>query len=247
MLGRSRSRPIAAASRTSGSAKSRRRLEPGSGDPLRGSHGLTPLVPGRAAARLRLRGEGALEPLYRRRRGRSAPAADARPLWRERSGLVSGWPMDLFRLGPRRQPPDLEDARRRRPRDSTDARRRVPPPGVLGRPIRVLLQGLRGDRRLASASGRRRGNPGAAGGHWSPRLGPGAKRDLLLEEPASGSPAALGRSSSSTSSRGRVAELSRKNGPFHHYSLTVSPDEEWILYGEQPIPTRELMLVENFR
>jgi Tol biopolymer transport system component len=46
---------------------------------------------------------------------------------------------------------------------------------------------------------------------------------------------------------GRVTDLDRKEGPFHHYSLTVSPDEEWILYGEQPIPTRELMLVENFR
>jgi serine/threonine protein kinase/sugar lactone lactonase YvrE len=46
---------------------------------------------------------------------------------------------------------------------------------------------------------------------------------------------------------GRVTDLARKDGPFHHYSLTVSPDEEWILYGEQPIPTRELMLVENFR
>jgi Tol biopolymer transport system component len=46
---------------------------------------------------------------------------------------------------------------------------------------------------------------------------------------------------------GRVTDLSRKDGPFHHYSLTVSPDEEWILYGEQPIPTSELMLVENFR
>jgi serine/threonine protein kinase/Tol biopolymer transport system component len=46
---------------------------------------------------------------------------------------------------------------------------------------------------------------------------------------------------------GRVTDLARKDGPFHHYSLAVSPDEEWILYGEQPIPTRELMLVENFR
>jgi eukaryotic-like serine/threonine-protein kinase len=46
---------------------------------------------------------------------------------------------------------------------------------------------------------------------------------------------------------GRVTDLSRKDGPFLHYSLTVSPDEEWILYGEQPVPTSELMLVENFR
>jgi len=29
--------------------------------------------------------------------------------------------------------------------------------------------------------------------------------------------------------------------------LAVSPDEEWILYGERPAPTSELMLVENFR
>ena len=46
---------------------------------------------------------------------------------------------------------------------------------------------------------------------------------------------------------GRVTDLARKDGPFNHYSLTVSPDEEWILYGEQPISTSELMLVENFR
>ncbi len=46
---------------------------------------------------------------------------------------------------------------------------------------------------------------------------------------------------------GRVTDLARKDGPFYHNTLTVSPDEEWILYGEKPIPTSELMLVENFR
>ena len=30
-------------------------------------------------------------------------------------------------------------------------------------------------------------------------------------------------------------------------ALAVSPDEEWILYGEIPSPTSELMLGENFR
>jgi Tol biopolymer transport system component/predicted Ser/Thr protein kinase len=29
--------------------------------------------------------------------------------------------------------------------------------------------------------------------------------------------------------------------------LTVSPDEEWILFGRRPMPVSELMLVENFR
>jgi dipeptidyl aminopeptidase/acylaminoacyl peptidase len=46
---------------------------------------------------------------------------------------------------------------------------------------------------------------------------------------------------------GEVTELFRKEGPFRHRWLAVSPDEEWILYGEQPLAQAELMLVENFR
>ncbi|MCG6922194.1 MAG: protein kinase [Acidobacteria bacterium] len=46
---------------------------------------------------------------------------------------------------------------------------------------------------------------------------------------------------------GRKTELSRKEGPFFHQWLAVSPGEEWILYGERPIGQSELMLVENFR
>jgi WD40 repeat protein len=46
---------------------------------------------------------------------------------------------------------------------------------------------------------------------------------------------------------GQVTELYRKEGPFGHAYLDVSPDEEWILYGETPFWTSELMLVENFR
>jgi Tol biopolymer transport system component len=46
---------------------------------------------------------------------------------------------------------------------------------------------------------------------------------------------------------GEVTELFRKKGPFGHTRLAVSHDDEWILYGEAPAPTSELMLVENFR
>ena len=46
---------------------------------------------------------------------------------------------------------------------------------------------------------------------------------------------------------GQVSELYRKGGPFAHSYLAVSPDEEWILYGEWPLRTSELMLVEGFR
>ncbi|MGD8896787.1 MAG: protein kinase [Acidobacteriota bacterium] len=46
---------------------------------------------------------------------------------------------------------------------------------------------------------------------------------------------------------GQVTELFRKEGPFGHGRGAVSPDEEWILYSETPLPTSELMLVENFR
>jgi hypothetical protein len=46
---------------------------------------------------------------------------------------------------------------------------------------------------------------------------------------------------------GEVTELFRKDGPFRHRWLEVSPDEKWILYGEQPVSQAELMLVENFR
>jgi hypothetical protein len=48
---------------------------------------------------------------------------------------------------------------------------------------------------------------------------------------------------------GQVTELFRREGPFFtfHGDLAVSPDEEWILYGDMPGATSELMLVENFR
>jgi hypothetical protein len=46
---------------------------------------------------------------------------------------------------------------------------------------------------------------------------------------------------------GRVTELHGKEGPFHHQWLAFSPDEQRDLYSENPFPTSELMLVENFR
>jgi hypothetical protein len=46
---------------------------------------------------------------------------------------------------------------------------------------------------------------------------------------------------------GRATEVFRQTGSLHHQGLAVSPDEEWILYGEDTEPQSELMLVENFR
>jgi Tol biopolymer transport system component/tRNA A-37 threonylcarbamoyl transferase component Bud32 len=48
-------------------------------------------------------------------------------------------------------------------------------------------------------------------------------------------------------SSGRTTEVFRKEGPFFHSWLAVSPGEEWVLYGEQPLGQSELMLMENFR
>jgi Tol biopolymer transport system component/tRNA A-37 threonylcarbamoyl transferase component Bud32 len=45
----------------------------------------------------------------------------------------------------------------------------------------------------------------------------------------------------------RVTELDRVKGPIVRVWLAVSPDERWILYGEAPASTSELMLVDNFR
>jgi hypothetical protein len=46
---------------------------------------------------------------------------------------------------------------------------------------------------------------------------------------------------------GRVTDLYRAKGGVFRSGLAVSPDEKWILYGERPPDTSELMLVENFR
>jgi Tol biopolymer transport system component len=46
---------------------------------------------------------------------------------------------------------------------------------------------------------------------------------------------------------GHTETLFKREGSFWHWSLGVSPDEKWILYGEQPAPQSELMLIENFR
>jgi serine/threonine protein kinase/WD40 repeat protein len=46
---------------------------------------------------------------------------------------------------------------------------------------------------------------------------------------------------------GRVSEHFRREGVALLQGLTVSPDEEWILYAEVPAGQAELVLVENFR
>ena len=46
---------------------------------------------------------------------------------------------------------------------------------------------------------------------------------------------------------GEVTEVFRKEGAFTHAWLSVSPDEEWILYDESPAWPAELMLVDGFR
>jgi Tol biopolymer transport system component len=48
-------------------------------------------------------------------------------------------------------------------------------------------------------------------------------------------------------SSGRTTLLYRKEGITHHWCLTVSPDEKWILFGEAPGQQSELMVMENFR
>jgi hypothetical protein len=45
---------------------------------------------------------------------------------------------------------------------------------------------------------------------------------------------------------GRVIELFEERGG-QAFDLSVSPDEEWILYGRRPVHMSELMLMENFR
>ena len=47
---------------------------------------------------------------------------------------------------------------------------------------------------------------------------------------------------------GEVTEMFQEDGftPWD-YPLAVSTDDEWLLYGRQPLPVSELMLVENFR
>jgi Tol biopolymer transport system component len=46
---------------------------------------------------------------------------------------------------------------------------------------------------------------------------------------------------------GRTTEVFRQVGSAGHAGVTVSPNEEWILYSEWPEAQSELMLVENFR
>jgi len=46
---------------------------------------------------------------------------------------------------------------------------------------------------------------------------------------------------------GRTTEIYRKDGPFVHEWLAISPGEEWILFLEGPTWNYELTLVENFR
>jgi Tol biopolymer transport system component/serine/threonine protein kinase len=45
---------------------------------------------------------------------------------------------------------------------------------------------------------------------------------------------------------GQLTDVRRDEGPFSRWMLAVSPDEEWILYGEMQAWESELMIVENF-
>jgi hypothetical protein len=42
-------------------------------------------------------------------------------------------------------------------------------------------------------------------------------------------------------------EVFRYESKLVHWYLSVSPDEQTILFGATPLPRAELMLVENFR
>ncbi|MHC4811371.1 MAG: hypothetical protein ACYTEV_13545, partial [Planctomycetota bacterium] len=46
---------------------------------------------------------------------------------------------------------------------------------------------------------------------------------------------------------GETTQILRRDGQYGHMFLAVSPDEEWILFAEDPIGRAELMLAENFR
>jgi Tol biopolymer transport system component len=46
---------------------------------------------------------------------------------------------------------------------------------------------------------------------------------------------------------GRTLPIFRREEAILNYGISVSPDEQWILFGEYPFPQSELMLVENFR
>ena len=46
---------------------------------------------------------------------------------------------------------------------------------------------------------------------------------------------------------GEVTKVFRQQRRSRHDCLAVSPDEEWILFGQAPNVESELMLVENFR
>jgi Tol biopolymer transport system component len=46
---------------------------------------------------------------------------------------------------------------------------------------------------------------------------------------------------------GEVTEILRRDGAYDQMFLAVSPDEDWLLFGESPVGLAELMLAENFR
>ena len=48
-------------------------------------------------------------------------------------------------------------------------------------------------------------------------------------------------------SSGHATQLFREVGDAVHFSLTVSPDEQRILFGRAPASHSELMLMESFR
>jgi hypothetical protein len=77
---------------------------------------------------------------------------------------------------------------------------------------------------------------------WAWALGPSGAYFLVLEPTMAQSNRTLGLFDLQS---GHVTELLRRDAFIH--TLAVSPDEEWILYGESPPDTSELMLVENFR
>ena len=48
-------------------------------------------------------------------------------------------------------------------------------------------------------------------------------------------------------SSGKTTLLLRRVGVLGHWTLAVSHDEQWVLFGESPAWQSELMLMEKFR
>ena len=163
------------------------------------------------------------------------------------SQLVDRRAVDLFRLGPERQPANLEDPVGGRAGRTGNHARRVRGLRVAGRQVFLLRQRAGRPWHLANSGGRRRGNSRgrSSWGRVLALLGSDQEGIYFVTAEMPARPVVEFFSFAA----GDVRQVAIIDRPVHPrvWGFSVSPDRRWILYTQMDQSSSDIMLMEKFR